>query len=90
MFHPSVNRLAAFLEISALSIALAPSGGAQYKAGVLHIESANSNGGVFGRKSAGWRARKEPKWCVVRDSYLVIMEEPGEVKGPDFDFVSGH
>ena len=79
MFHPSSNRLAGFLEISALSIALAQSGGTQAKAGFLKIEL-HGNGGGFGRKSAGWRERKESRWCVVRESYLVVLEEPGEVR----------
>lgn len=79
MFHPSSNRLAGFLEVSALSISLAQSGGAQYKAGYLQIESMNNGGGGFGRKSTGWKAKKEARWCAVRDSYLVVMEEPGEV-----------
>ncbi|KAG5646537.1 hypothetical protein DXG03_003304 [Asterophora parasitica] len=77
MFHPSTNRLAGFLEISALSISLAQSGGSQYKAGFLQIE-ANGSGG-FGRKSVGWRARKLARWCAIRESYLVVMEEPGEL-----------
>ena len=80
MFHPSANRVAAFLEVSALFISLARSGGAQYKAGILHIESSSgTSGSGFGRKSIGWRARKEPKWCALRESYLVVLEEPGEV-----------
>jgi phospholipase D1/2 len=80
MFHPSSNRLAGFLEISALSIALAQSGGAQYKAGFLKIELHRNGGGGFGRRSAGWRQRKESRWCIVRESYLVVLEEPGEVR----------
>ena len=79
MFHPSSNRLAGFLEISALSISLAQSGGAQYKAGLLWIESSNSSGGGFGRRSASWKAKKDARWCAVWESYLVAMEEPGEV-----------
>ena len=75
MFHPSSNRLAGFLEISALSITLAQSGGAQSKAGYLRIVS--SVGG-FGRKAASLKAKKEV-WCAVRESYLVVLEEPGEV-----------
>ena len=75
MFHPSSNRLAGFLEISALSITLAQSGGAQSKAGYLRIVS--SIGGL-GRKTANLKAKKEV-WCAVRESYLVIQEEPGEV-----------
>ncbi|KAH6912810.1 hypothetical protein BKA70DRAFT_1370288 [Coprinopsis sp. MPI-PUGE-AT-0042] len=91
MFHPSANRLAAFLEISALSIKLAQSGGAQWKAGNLRVEatsyplsskeSGNSKSSTppFGRKSAGWRERKEWRWFSVRESYLVGLEEPGEL-----------
>ena len=75
MFHPSSNRLAGFLEISALSITLAQSGGAQSKAGYLRIVS---SAGAFGRKSASWKTTKEA-WCAVRESYLVVVEEPGEV-----------
>ncbi|KAL1715411.1 hypothetical protein EV715DRAFT_256257 [Schizophyllum commune] len=79
MFHPETNRLAGFLEISALSIALAQSGGAQYKAGYLQIESSSSRGG-FGRKGASLREKKQTRWCAVRESYLVALEEPGELK----------
>ena len=78
MFHPETNRLAGFMEISALSIALAQSGGAQYKAGYLQIESSSSRGG-FGRKGASLREKKQTRWCAVRESYLVALEEPGEV-----------
>ncbi|KAJ7288468.1 phospholipase D [Mycena rebaudengoi] len=78
MFHPSVNRLAGFLEISALFINLAHAGGHQLKGGYLQIESTKS-GGDFGRKSTSWKARKESRWCAVRDSYIVVVEEPGEL-----------
>jgi phospholipase D1/2 len=79
MFHPSSNRLAGFLEMSALSISLAQSGGSQSKAGYLQIEAAGSKGGGFGRKSASWKEKKKSRWCAVRESYLVAMEESGEV-----------
>ena len=79
MFHPSSNRLAGFLEISATTISLARSGGAQFKAGYLRIESDRFIGGGFGRKSAGWTAKKTDKWCAVRESYIIAVEEPGEV-----------
>ncbi|KAJ7254329.1 hypothetical protein B0H12DRAFT_1202294 [Mycena haematopus] len=80
MFHPAVNRLAGFLEVSALfiNLAQAPSGGHQLKAGYLKIESTKTGGG-FGRKSARWAERKESRWCAVRDSYIVAVEEPGEL-----------
>lgn len=79
MWHPSANRLAGFLEISALMVSLAQSGGAQYKAGLLSIESVGNKGGL-GRRATSWRERRAPKWCSVRESYLVVHEEIGEVR----------
>jgi phospholipase D1/2 len=78
MFHPTSNRLAGFLEISAMSMALAQSGGAQYKAGMLRIESVGSKGS-WGKRGTGWKEKKKQKWCAVRESYLVMLEEMGEV-----------
>ena len=78
MFHPASNRLASFLEISALFIALAQSGGAQYKAGFLRIEAVG-NKGPFGKRGTGWKEKKKQRWCAVRESYLVVVEEMGEV-----------
>ena len=69
---------AGFLEISAMSIALAQSGGAQYKAGLLRIEPSGTKG-VWGRKNASWRDRKKQRWAAVRESYMVVLEEMGEV-----------
>ncbi|KAJ7163385.1 phospholipase D [Mycena filopes] len=79
MFHPAANRLGGFLELSALFINLANSGGVQLKGGFLQIESTKTGGG-FGRKSATWKERKESRWCCVRDSYIVAVQEPGELK----------
>ncbi|TFY61284.1 hypothetical protein EVJ58_g4602 [Rhodofomes roseus] len=78
MWHPSANRLAGFLEISALMVALAQSGGAQYKAGTLRIDTIGNKGNL-GRRATSWRERKTPKWCSVRESYLVVHEEVGEL-----------
>lgn len=78
MFHPTANRLADFLEISALFITLARHGGAQYKAGFLRIDT-EGNGPGFGRKSARWRERREARWCAVRESYIVVVEDPGDI-----------
>lgn len=80
MFHPTSNRLSTFLEISALSIALSQSGGAQYKAGYLYIEAETGKGGGFGRKGLNWREKQEARWCAVRESYLVVLAEPGETE----------
>ena len=62
-----------------LSIALAQSGGAQYKAGFLRIEAV-TNKGPFGKRGTTWKEKKKQKWCSVRESYLVVVEEMGEVK----------
>ncbi|KAG7088566.1 hypothetical protein E1B28_012546 [Marasmius oreades] len=80
MFHPTANRLAGFLEVSALSITLAQTGGNQFKAGYLQIEATDSKGGGFGRKGLSWKAKREARWCAVRESYLVVLEEPGELE----------
>lgn len=79
MFHPSSNRLSGFLEVSALSISLAHSGGVQYKGGYLQMQAVNNGTGGFGRKGLGRRVRKELRWSSVRESYLVVVNEPGEV-----------
>lgn len=79
MFHPASNRLSGFLEISALFIAHAHDGGSQYKAGFLQIEASGSKGGGFGRKGTSRKEKGKYRWCAVRDSYLVVMEDPGDV-----------
>ncbi len=79
MFLPTSNRLAGFLEISALSLQLAQSGGAQYKAGYLRIVDSGNKGAGFGRKSASRLQKRKQKWCVIRESYLIAVEEPGEL-----------
>lgn len=61
-----------------MSIALAQSGGAQYKAGLLRIEAVG-NKGPWGKRGSSWKEKKKQKWCAVRESYLVVLEEMGEV-----------
>ncbi|KAF8550810.1 phospholipase D [Imleria badia] len=78
MFHPSSNRLSGFLEVSALFISLAQSGGVQYKAGYLRLET-SGNHPALGRKATSRRDRKQSRWCAVRQSYLVVLEESGEL-----------
>jgi phospholipase D1/2 len=90
MFLPTSNRLAGFLEISALSIHLAPSGGPQYKAGYLWIATSGSKGTGFGRKSAGRLQKRKQKWCAIRESYLVAVEEPGELAVWDVFLLDSH
>ncbi|KAI0916794.1 hypothetical protein AcW1_007851 [Taiwanofungus camphoratus] len=78
MFHPAANRLAGFLEISALMITLAQSGGAQYKAGLLRTDAVGNKAGL-GRRGTPRKEKNAQKWCSVRESYLVIHEEMGEL-----------
>ena len=79
MFLPSANYLANFLELSALFISLAQTGGIQAKASFLKIHPIANAGGGFGRKSVSWWDRGESLWCAIRDSYLVVVDQPGEV-----------
>lgn len=78
MFEANCNRLLRFLEVSALFMALARSGGYQLKAGVLKLEPAGSKK-EYARKGTSWRDRRKGRWCAIRESYLVVMLEAGEV-----------
>ncbi|KAH9460219.1 hypothetical protein Pst134EB_008404 [Puccinia striiformis f. sp. tritici] len=82
MFVPEANRLCKFLEISALSLALANRGGFQGKQGYLRIMS---NGAFSRRQRAGFhpfkfKGRREPKWFIVRESYLISVDEPDQTE----------
>lgn len=76
MFRPEANRLCKFLEISALSVHLATRGGTQGKQGYLRILSP----GASRHKRPGFhpldlKRRHEPKWFMVRESYIVSVDE---------------
>ncbi|GAA6057144.1 hypothetical protein JCM3770_004845 [Rhodotorula araucariae] len=81
MFGAGANRLCKFLEISAMSIQLATRGGEQGKQGYLRVTSS----GASRRKQPGfhpisWKRRHEPKWFIVRDSYIVAVESPASTE----------
>ncbi|ORY91608.1 hypothetical protein BCR35DRAFT_316841 [Leucosporidium creatinivorum] len=81
MFRPEANRLCKFLEISAMSLSLASRGGEQGKQGYLSILSS----GASRRKPTGfhplsWKKRHEPKWFIVRDSYVVATDDPASTE----------
>lgn len=79
MFRPEANRLCKFLEVSALSIALATRGGFQGKQGYLRVMSSNaSRRAKSGFHPIDWKERREPKWFIVRESYLVSVDEPDQ------------
>ncbi|TFY72827.1 hypothetical protein EVG20_g164 [Dentipellis fragilis] len=67
------------LENYLIGLTRAVSGGAQLKAGYLKIEASSSKGSGFGRKAAGRTQKKAQKWCAIRESYLVAVDEPGEL-----------
>ncbi|BGP15028.1 hypothetical protein JCM10213_002827 [Rhodosporidiobolus nylandii] len=81
MFGPGANRLCKFLEISAMSIMLSTRGGEQGKQGYLRITSS----GASRKKQPGfhplqWKKRHEPKWFIVRDSYIVSVDDPASTE----------
>lgn len=82
MFRPEANRLTRFFEISALSIILANSGGVQGKAGLLRvIGGETSRKGVSGGFSIiGLTDAAKTRWWNVRESYLVAVDDPAEVR----------
>jgi phospholipase D1/2 len=89
MFLPDANRLCKFFELSAMTTYLATAGGVQGKQGYLRIMSSGAS-----RKKTqsfdplGFHRRHEPKWFVVRDSYLVATNNPDEVCGPNTSRIS--
>ncbi|KAK8858386.1 hypothetical protein IAR55_002613 [Kwoniella newhampshirensis] len=78
IFRPESNRLCKFFELSALTLALAPRGGFQGKAGFLKIPSSNASrrANQPGLTPMSWRASRKPKWFVVRDTYFVATDGP--------------
>ncbi|KAK0564052.1 Phospholipase D1 [Tilletia horrida] len=83
MFRPEANRILRFFEMSALGISLASRGGIQGKQGYLRIMSSNAS-----RKSQHSKLfnklniaeRREPRWCIVRESYIVMVEQPDSLQ----------
>ncbi|TIC73404.1 phospholipase D [Wallemia mellicola] len=78
MFSSSANRICRFFEFSAMTVFLISKGGSQGKAGYLRIMS-NNCGRLSAQPSivSGIKLKKlrEPKWWIVRDDYLVCVED---------------
>lgn len=56
--------------------------------GRCHLQRVTSSSGGR-RKQPGfhpisWKKRHEPKWFIVRDSYIVAVESPASVRSPSF------
>lgn len=82
LFRPEANRLCKFFEMSALSVSLAVRGGYQGKQGYLRILSRSSrkdnHRGYFGPLQ--WAQNHAPKWFLVRESYICIVEQPDSLQ----------
>lgn len=78
IFRPESNRLCKFFELSALTLALAPAGGFQGKAGFLKMPGSNASrrANQPGLTPGSWIANRAPKWFIVRDSYFVATQGP--------------
>lgn len=80
MFRPESTRLCIFFELSALTVALAPRGGFQGKAGFLKLPSyqVSRKSNQPGLLPTKWKAHRTPKWFIVRESYCVATNGPAE------------
>lgn len=88
-----INRLCRFLEISALGLQLAakyPVTGCHGKEGFAVFQSRTDrdpkqtrkflqDGLVFSFPTTGGRRRRKPKWFIVRESYVLCLDNPSEV-----------
>jgi phospholipase D1/2 len=85
MYRPESSHLIRFLELSSLTLQLAPRGGSQGKSGYLRVLSTNVS---LKKDRPALRLiaqikQREPKWWIVRESYMVAVEDPDEVHRPD-------
>ncbi len=80
MFRADSNRLCRFLELSALGVRLAAEGSYHGKECFLHIQS--SKGLDFRRVLTPGKVieRHSRKWFLVRQSYIVCVESPENMK----------
>ena len=83
MFSSSANRICKFFEFSALTVFLVSKGGSQGKAGYLKILS-NNCGRLSDQPSivSGMKLKRvrAPKWWIVRDDYLVCVEDAHSIQ----------
>ncbi|KAG8909007.1 Phospholipase D1 [Tulasnella sp. 403] len=92
MLRPEANRLCRFFEISALSVALASRGGIQgtsdddmplKRPDVVTIPKAKrvfSGKGPHALNLPSWMRSHTPQWWIVRESYLVAVDDPAELR----------
>ncbi|EJT98705.1 phospholipase D [Dacryopinax primogenitus] len=79
MFHAEANRLCRFFEISTLSVSLAQRGGVQGKAGILRVVGGHTSRKAKGHHFINWKTSHDPKWWLVRDSYMVAVDSIADI-----------
>lgn len=73
MFKPQANRLCRFFEISTMALQMAPMAGTLGKQGYLQIHSKSSLKRSFDLMYL--YEKRRPRWFIVRDSYILIVEQ---------------
>ena len=79
IFRPDSTRLCKFLELSALAIRLSAEGGFQGKQGLLTIASRGDTQlrhRTLLEGPKGFKERHHPRWTLVRQSYVVLVDGP--------------
>lgn len=82
MLRPESNRLIRFFELSALTLQLAKNpGGTQGKSGFLRVlnTDVSSKSARPALSLLAWKNARKERWWVVRESYLIAVEEPDQV-----------
>lgn len=89
MFRPGMNRMCAFLELSALGIKLAVEGGYHGKEGFMRLQS--GKGIDFRREWVPKTVynRHKPMWFLVRSSYIVCVDSPASMDVYDVFLIDG-
>lgn len=90
VFRPDSTRLCKFLELSALSLRLSVEGGYHGKEGLMSIISKSDirRRPVTGSVTAFMR-NAEPKWIMIRHSYIVALDSPESLEPREVFLVDG-
>ncbi|KAI4716712.1 phospholipase D [Aureobasidium sp. EXF-10727] len=92
VFRPDSTRLCKFLELSALSLRLSVEGGYHGKEGLMSIISKPNidlrRRPVTGSVSA-FKRNAEPKWFMIRHSYIVALDSPESLEPREVFLVDG-
>ncbi|KAL1922133.1 uncharacterized protein VTP21DRAFT_10775 [Calcarisporiella thermophila] len=75
--RPEANRLFKFLEISALGLKLAASGGYHGKEGFLYLRDGQN---IHKRNLFSCMKREVSKWFIVREGFVVCVDQPDQLE----------